>query len=193
MAPRTACATSSKTPRAINAVCKVLRQDQSDRTTRSYAAKFLLHLAEMPTARQGLAEAHAVEALLLTGVRHEELFGSAAAALAYFPSELVSEKVELSELPCGIVSIFWRRPPAAESQCWATVLPLADLILDVLNFVDFVKRQYLIWMACLLCGLVFNGIASAILQQARPGRAMLNMFTLGTLGQMAEGVDTQRA
>ena len=68
---------------------------------------------------------------------------------------------------------------------------LADLIL-VLNF-DFVKRQYLMWMACLLCGLVFNGIASAILQQARPGRAMLNMFTLGTLGQMAEGVDTQRA
>ena len=45
-------------------------------------------------------------------------------------------------------------------------------------------------MACLLCGLVFNGVASAVLQQARPGRALLNFFTFGTVGQLAEGVES---
>ena len=45
-------------------------------------------------------------------------------------------------------------------------------------------------MACLLCGLVFNGIASAALQKARPGRAMLNFLTFGTFGQVADGVDS---
>ena len=45
-------------------------------------------------------------------------------------------------------------------------------------------------MACLLCGLVLNGTASAALQQARPGRAMLNFLTFGTFGQVAEGVES---
>lgn len=69
-------------PEAINAVCRVLRQYRSDRAARSPAVEFLLHVAELPTARHLLVEAEAIEALLLTGVRHEELFGSAAAALA---------------------------------------------------------------------------------------------------------------
>ena len=196
-------------PDAIDAVCRVLRQDQMDRTTRSLAVAFLLTLAELPAARPILAEAEAVEALLLTGVRHEEVFGSAAAALAYFASDRVSQKVELTKVPwpCVLSLLrFEREVPceeyqplleAAESRRVTTlglvkdtVLPLADVILDVLNFIDFVKRRYFLWMGCLVCGLIFNGIASAALEQARPGRAMLNFFTFGTFGQVAEGVES---
>ena len=181
-------------PEAIDAVCRVLREDRSDRETRLSAVAFLLHLAELPIARPILAKAKAVEALLLTGVRHEELFGSAAAALAYFPAELVLDKVELTEVSgeeCQpLLEAAASRRVTTLGLVKDTVLPLADVILDVLNFIDFVKRRYFLWMACLVCGLVFNGIASATLQQARPGRAMLNFVTFGTFGQVAEGVDS---
>ena len=181
-------------PGAIDAVCRLLHQNRSDRDTRSPAVAFLLHLAELPAARPILAEAEAVEALLLTGVRHDELFGSAAAALAFFPADLVSQKVELTEVlgeDCQpLLEAAASRRVTTLGLVKDTVLPLADVILDVLNFIDFVKRRYFLWMACLVCGLVFNGVASATLQQARPGRAMLNFVTFGTFGQVAEGVDS---
>ncbi|OLQ10273.1 hypothetical protein AK812_SmicGene6051 [Symbiodinium microadriaticum] len=126
-----------------------------------------------PEVKEELLRAGAVG-----GVRHDEFFGSAASVLAYFPADLVFYKAAASRrvTTLGLVK--------------DTVLPLADVILDVLNFIDFVKRRYFLWMACLVCGLVFNGIASATLQQARPGRAMLNFVTFGTFGQVAEGVDS---
>jgi len=180
-------------PEAINAVCRVLREDRSDRATRSPAVEFLLHVAELPTARHLLVEAEAIEALLLTGVRHEELFGSAAAALAHFPSKLVSAKVDGNELreDClPLLEAAASRRVTVLGVLKDTMLPLADVILDALNLIDFVKRRYLLWMACLLCGLVFNGVASALLQQVRPERAILNFLTFGTFGQVAEGVES---
>ena len=181
-------------PDAIDAVCRVLREDRSDRATRSPAVAYLLHLAELPAARPILEEAQAVEALLLTGVRHDEVFGPAATVLAYFPADRVSQKVELTKVPCEecqpLLEAAASRRVTTLGLVKDTVLPLADVILDVLNFIDLVKRRYFLWMACLLCGLIFNGIASATLQQARPGRAMLNFFTFGTSGQVAEGLES---
>lgn len=149
-------------------------------------------------AREEAAEAGVVRALLQTAARYSDNFETCAIALSFYAGDMVEEKraglqhIGLYELEGGIRMD--QVAAAADGMRYGyfslakdSLLPLADVCLDVVNAYTLYVEGHYTWLAAQLAALSFNGCASAL--TGAGGQCFtvaVDLLTFGTAGLVKE-------
>ena len=184
---------------AIEIVGQGLLREELPLTCREGALWFLDYMSELPDARRYLLDLKVHKSVMYAGVGSPTLFGPACKVLSRLPGGQLLEvlKDDGEEQNGAMLDLL----AAADSRRFKKIdvlkdvfFPVVDVVLDAINVIDFFHHRHYIWMTLLLCGLVFNSVASALhaCGRHRPGLATLNLLTFGTGGQVSEAIESWR-